>query len=236
MRQRGDQIFISLLNNIRQDILTEEDTAILESKFISQDNPDYLFDAVHIFAENSLVKNHNQCKLDELPGAEIELKAIDKLPSNITDAVLNRIYERSQMDTGGLAYNMVIKMNAKVMLTTNVNVEDKLCNGQIGVIRHIKYDRSNRPHKIYLRMEDEVIGIRTMQTDSYARSNNLVPIERVEKEIKIKKNRPSSPSIKRLQLPLVLSWACTVHKVHSKTFPKIVFSFQLLKQRSFNTG
>ena len=236
MRQRGDQIFIALLNNIRQGILTEEDAAILESRFITEDNPEYPFDAVHIFAENSLVKNHNQLKLDELPGNEIELKAIDKLPSNITDSVLNRVYERSQMDTGGLAYNMFIKMNSKVMLTTNINVEDKLCNGQIGVIRHIKYDSTNRPNKIYLQMEDEGVGIRTMQTDSYARNNNLVPIERVEKEIKIKKNRPSSPLIKRLQFPLILSWACTVHKVQGKTFPKIVFSFQLLKQKRFNTG
>ena len=236
MRQRGDLIFISLLNNVRKGILTDEDAGILESRFISEDNPEYPFNAVHIFAENSLVKNHNQLKLDELPGVLIELKAVDKLPSNITDSVLNRVYERSQMDTGGLAYKMDIKLNAKVMLTTNINVEDKLCNGQIGVIRHIKYDSANTPQKIYLQMEDKGIGIKTMQTDSFARNNNLVPIERVEKEIKIKKNRPFSPAIKMLQFPLILSWPCTVHKVQGKTFPKIVFGFQLLKQRRFNTG
>ena len=35
------------------------------------------------------------------------------------------------MDTGGLAYKLALKLNAKVMITTNINVEDKLCNGQI---------------------------------------------------------------------------------------------------------
>ena len=236
MRQRGDQTLIALLNNIRQGILTDEDRQILESRFIAPENPNYPFEAVHIFAENSLVNSHNQQKLDELPGNKIELIAIDKLPSNITDAVLDKIYQRSQMDTGGLAYKLALKLNAKVMITTNINVEDKLCNGQIGVVRYIKYDRNENIQKIYLQMEEPEVGIKMMQTDNYARIHKLVPIERVEKEIKIKKNKPSSPIIKRLQFPLILSWACTVHKVQGKTFPKIVFSFQLLKQRRFNSG
>ena len=33
-----------------------------------------------------------------------------------------------------------------------------------------------------------------------------------------------------------MSWACTVHKVQGKTFQKIVFSFNLLKQKRFNSG
>ena len=37
-------------------------------------------------------------------------------------------------------------------------------------------------------------------------------------------------------LSLMLSWSCTVHKVQGKQFPQVVFSFQLLKQRRFNTG
>ena len=132
MRQRGDPTFIDLLNNIRQGIVTDEDRRILESRFVAKESPGYPYEAVHIFAENSLVNSHNQKELDELPDNEITITAIDKLPSNITDSVLNKFYQRSQMDTNGLAYKLTIKLNAKVMLTVNIDVEDKLCNGQIG--------------------------------------------------------------------------------------------------------
>ena len=71
---------------------------------------------------------------------------------------LYKVYQRSQMDTGGLAHG-----------------------------------------------EEPNVGIKRMRNDNYARIHKLVPIERVEKEIKIKKNKPSFPVIKRLQFPLILS-------------------------------
>lgn len=42
--------------------------------------------------------------------------------------------------------------------------------------------------------------------------------------------------MKRLQFPIMLSWACTVHKVKGKTFDEIVVSFDLVKQRAFHPG
>ena len=237
MRQRGDQIFIDLLNNIREGFVTEYDIKILMSRFISKNDPDYPSEAIHIWSENSLVNDHNQQKLSELSGIEYELLAIDKLPDNITEAALNQVYERSQMDTGGLAHKLTIKLKAKVMITANINIGDKLCNGQIGTIEHIKHDHEGNITTVYLKMEEENVGLKTMDSDTFGRVHKLVPINRVEKEIRIRKNgNASSPSIRRLQFPLMLSWACTVHKVQGKTFPKIVFSFDLLKQRSFNNG
>ena len=48
--------------------------------------------------------------------------------------------------------------------------------------------------------------------------------------------KSSSPEIKRTQFPLMLAWACTVHKVQGKQFKECVISFDLLKQRSWNSG
>ena len=46
----------------------------------------------------------------------------------------------------------------------------------------------------------------------------------------------SSPEIQRIQFPIALAWACTVHKVQGLTLQNVVISFNLKKQRSFNCG
>lgn len=52
--------------------------------------------------------------------------------------------------------------------------------------------------------------------------------------IKIKPNKPSTPEIQRIQFPITLAWACTIHKVQGLTMDRIVISCHLNKQRSFN--
>jgi len=142
------------------------------------------------------------------------------------------VYNRSQMETGGLAQNIVLKLQAKVMLTSNIDVSDKLINGQIGTVHYIRTNSTGNVTRIYLKMEDASTGLKAMKTDSYAIQENVVPIDKVEKEIKFNKYSPSSPSMKLLQFPLMLSWAYIVHKVQGKTFDKIVISFDLKKTES----
>ena len=97
------------------------------------------------------------------------------------------------------------------MITVNIDLEEKLCNSQIGKIRHIACDSRGAIKQIYLQIDSDV-GLKAMTSENYGRVHRLVPIEIVEKDIKIKKNKSSSPCIKRSKFPLVLAWACTVHK------------------------
>ena len=62
MRQRGDETFIDLLNMVREGNLTDQDAKLLKSRFIEPDNENYSSDAIHIWAENHFVNEHNKKK------------------------------------------------------------------------------------------------------------------------------------------------------------------------------
>ena len=236
MRQRGDQELITLLNNIITGNITENDEKILKSKFIEKSGHNYCNEAFHIWRENDPVEKHNKKMLDSLPGAEYMISAVDKMPDNISDAILEKIYSLSQMKTGGLAHKLTIKLQAKGILTPNIDVSDKLCNGQIRTIHYLKQDSNGNVTTIYLKMDDESAGLQAIRSDTYVSQHNLVPIRRIEREIKINGKSACSPTIKRLQFPIILSWASTIYKVQGKTFQKVVVCFDLFKQRTFNPG
>ena len=54
------------------------------------------------------------------------LNAIDILPKNVQMSIITKALNRSQMETGGLARLLELKVEARVMLTSNIDVADKL--------------------------------------------------------------------------------------------------------------
>ena len=65
--------------------------------------------------------------------------AIDILPKNIASQRIKEALDRNQTDNGGLASVIKIKVNSRVMLTVNVDLSDRLVNGQLGtaISKHI---------------------------------------------------------------------------------------------------
>ena len=236
IRQRGDSVLIDLLNKIRLGNVDGDDDKLLKSKFVMKEDQNYPHQAIHIWAENAPVNQHNSVMLSNVNNQLFCLNAIDILPKNVPMSVITKTLNRSQMETGGLARLLELKVDARVMLTSNIDVGDKLSNGQIGTVFHIYVDRSKRVSKIYVKFDDESAGLKLRSRDNFARLHNCVPVERVETKIKIRTTKSSSPEIKRTQFPLMLAWACTVDKVQGKQFKECVISFDLLKQRRWNNG
>ena len=143
---------------------------------------------------------------------------------------------RKQSETGGLALQLKLKIDARVMLTMNVDIEDRLINGQVGTVNHFRKNQHNQITIVYVKFDDEKAGVKKMNSDHFAKTNKCVPIEKSETSINLQRNRPLSPAIHRTQFPLMLSWACTVHKVQSLSLEKAVISFDLLRQKAFNPG
>ena len=80
--------------------------------------------------------------------------------------------------------------------------------------------------KIYILMDDDSnAGLKKRNSDALARQNLCIPVEKAEASTRLRANKESSPVIKRTQFPLMLSWACTVHKVQGLSLDKAVINY-----------
>ena len=164
------------------------------------------------------------------------MPAKDEAPKNSKISDIREIQNRKQSETDDLASLLELKITARVMLTTNINIKNRLINGQMGTVKHIVI-KENEVKTIYLELDDKCAGqIRMAASDVITKNNKRVLVKRDETSIYLSKYKLTSPAIKRTQFPLVLSWACTVHKVQGFSLTSEVVSFDLEKQKLFNEG
>ena len=191
MRQRGDSNLIDLLNKVRTASLEKNDEIILRSRFLSQNDDSYPTDALHIFAENKPCQEHNRTMLNSNGNFVCTIPAIDVLPKNVSRDVIEKVLNRNQSETGGLARILEIKINARVMLTVNIDIADRLINGQIGTVKHISYDSNGHIFKMYIKFDDAQADLKKIDTDHFGKQHKWVPIEKAESNIMIRANKDS---------------------------------------------
>lgn len=130
-RQR-DEDFINILNNIRNNSLTDEDLTILNSRFqaIAEDE-----DVITITTHNNIAQGLNRKKLDQLSGRSFfyEAEINGDFPENLYP--LNEQLE--------------LRVGAKVMFVKNDFEGDAYYNGKLAEVIELTQD------KIFLKMEGE---------------------------------------------------------------------------------
>ena len=215
MRQKNHKAFTELLNRIRTALHTEDDIKVINSRCITPSDPNYPSDALHIWPENTPVNEYNQRKLESIQAPLIILKAKDQYPKNVSKQDIARVLARGRSETGGLDFEIQVKEGARVMLTTNINIQDRLINGQMGTVEKIDLHINKDPTVLYIKFDDEKAGKAMINTsaNSFAKEHRVVAIEPVLAKIKVRPGKASSPEIQRIRFPIALSWACTVHKV-----------------------
>ena len=117
MRQKGDLKLTELLNRCRTGSQTEEDIKCIQDKLVPLSQSDYPKNALHIWAENSPVNEHNLKILHQLPNPLFLLRSVDQYPAEITKREIEQFLLKGRSDTGGLDYEILMKENARVMLT-----------------------------------------------------------------------------------------------------------------------
>ena len=76
----------------------------------------YPSDALHIWAENIPVDQHNNAKLAMIPKPNV-YPTTDQYPNNVNKQDIDRVLARGRSETGGLDYELHLKETARVMLT-----------------------------------------------------------------------------------------------------------------------
>lgn len=135
---------------------------------------------------------------NNLPRAVYSTEVYDKIPydSRYPLSMIQAIQD--QANKGGFAKLHQLKIDTKVMLTINIDIHDRLINGQMGEISNIELLK--KASKKYVKFSVTQAGLKTMTTIHLMRQNSWVGIGKSETQFPIKKES-TPPSIKRTQFP-----------------------------------
>ncbi|XP_062622277.1 uncharacterized protein LOC134283815, partial [Saccostrea cucullata] len=227
MRQREDANFASILNSLRIRTIEEplsQKAKVMLSECI-RDGPE---DVLHVYPTNEEANEHNLKILKEKCGDLIEVNAEDYQKDRTTGKLTLREKPFIRTRTDGLSSSLLISVNARVMLTRNINVDDGLVNGAMGHISSIEFGKGEQRNRV------EGIGVIFDSKDTgrkegkFTPQGHLVYIQRVQEDIREKNTK----NVVRRQFPLKLSWACTAHKVQGMTTNSVVVNLD----RTFAPG
>ena len=78
--------------------------------------------------------------LNKLPGDLVAINTIDTIHATIafTQCQVKAAQNYKQSETGDLARLLTLKPESTVMLSVDINIQDRLINGQMGVVKYFK--------------------------------------------------------------------------------------------------
>jgi len=196
--RQQDEKFIHLLNNFREDKVSQEDIALLnehyQADFSSTEEDEYIMLTTH----NHKADNLNNTKLKELTGETYKYKAW----------VDGDFKENSYP----LPYDLEFKVGAQIMFVKNdPSGEQQFYNGKIGKIVSL----SDNEIEVGFKDTDE-----TVMVEKYQWENIRYQLDPATNEI--------MESVKGTftTYPIKLAWAITVHKSQGLSFDKAVLDLE----------
>jgi len=192
--RQSDEGFITILNSIRNNTVTDELLEQLNTRYMPQFEPDEDSFFISLTTRNDRALQINENRLSRLSGNEYafsaEIKGKFEKTTYPTDEVLR------------------LKEGAQVMMLTN-DPQKRWVNGSIGKIERIIPESET----IIIQLHGgKVIDVTPYEWDIF-RYIYDEDADRIETE--------QMGSFK--QFPLRLSWAVTVHKAQGKTFDNVIF-------------
>ena len=104
---------------------------------------------MHVYAQNVHYDAWNEHRLKLLPGREFTNIATDSKKDDCTE-LTNVAIPTNPCETGNLKKVVAIKINARVMITTNIDVTDGLTNSAMGTVTNVVIDQTTGKISIIL--------------------------------------------------------------------------------------
>ena len=237
MRQKDDLAFAQLLNRLRLNEMTKEDKQKLQTRVVDRETGDYPKDALHLFAQNYYVDQHNDTILSQLPGEKYVISCHDivvsaNIPANRHQSLIDKL-PKDYGQTGQLKKSLTVVVGMIVVHTANVDVEDGLTNGATGVVKHIDFrwmEGTNRPSIIWVLFDDPRVGRATREKNRKFYNSSIqadwTPVFETQRTF-----IHNYKTFQRSQFPVTPASGKTVYKAEGATVDKVVIDLSQKETR-----
>ena len=197
--RQQDDVFLTLLNHIREGQPSAEDLRLLNSRFQPTFIPNPEEGYIRLTTHNQMANNYNESELQKLPGHAYTYRAR-----------IDGVFPEYSYPT---AETLTLKEGAQVMFVKNDPSGNHLYyNGRIGHVTLAEDDRL----EVYCPGDAEAIEVEPLEWE-----NSRYTLNPETKEIE------SEVLGKFSQLPLRLAWAITIHKSQGLTFEHAIIDASL---------
>ena len=135
--------------------------------------------ATLMFAENSPKDYYNASKIGQPNHLEIKIESIFVFPDSAPMHLQTSFSSRSSNTTTDLSSLLKVKKGVRIMITSSIDSNDSLINGQFGVVFDFAYIDSSIT-KVYVKLDDKNAGKNAMSKDLYASKYKAVLIQTIE--------------------------------------------------------
>ncbi|CAD6209869.1 GSCOCG00010855001-RA-CDS, partial [Cotesia congregata] len=221
MRQKNDVKFAKALNNLASGTLTKNDMSLFESRIVKANN-DIPEGAIYLFRTNDEVDcfniniiNKDIHKKNIIANDKIKGKTSKIMEQNL----LNLCKTIETKNAQGLPSNLLLSISIKYMVTVNIDVEDGLVNGAVGILQGYELNNKREISRLWLDFSDDQIGKKRRKEIPKEDHKNWTAIDKIMKNIQPTKK---IVTIIREQFPLVPAEAITIHKSQGGTYNTVV--------------
>lgn len=204
--RQDDLKLVKSLNDIREGI--NNNTEIFESRnFVTPPK-----DCVRLYSTNQEVNSYNKACFDAIPEKIYTYNSSNELFTRIggvkksVDPRISNLPEWDRLIYDNFNSNckapekLELKKTCRVMLLQNINVEKGLVNGSCGEVIDLS------PYMIKVKFDNGIIKEIERSDFEYYQNNKL--------------------KVRRNQFPLMLAYACSIHKSQGMTFDKVFVDFK----------
>lgn len=196
--RQSDVSFINILNEVRENRLTPESLALLNSRYVEENHNSKLIThnsdgVIRLTTHNATANSYNECRMDELKSIRFTFKA------EVTGTFPESSYPADE--------SLVLKKGCQVMFLKNDAQGSRYYNGKLGIVTEL-----DAKHISVRGLDDDVV----VEVEPDVWTNARYVIDKESKEIR------EEIEGEFRQYPLRLAWAITIHKSQGLTFDRAV--------------